>query len=328
MKKWLWLALIPSLLFADPPAPQVTQPGSLLALTTNEIPVEIEVRADAITLLADQISENQDFSPTIPPRFKNMRQNPIYVDVEENQLTIYPEKTVVTAHDLLVEGNAFASLLNAVEKVKDTQYIVLLLRPGSAVFQRRLRQSIRDRGINVGFEPWDAGRELISTPKEETGNDKSPVYFECRNQQLFSISLERLKQACNEKTEEIIEQVGGDETNFLKSAATTAFELDGQRVDFAYALSGRYVLTPVKDAEGYPFINGPSETDDMWFGSQLAELDPEKQALCLFVRPDSFDTFYQARALAWMKNLTVTCELLDKNEPIQIGRGAGRISTQ
>lgn len=328
MKKWLWLALIPSLLFADPPAPQVPQPGSPLALTTNEIPVEIEVRADAITLLADKISEKPDFSPIIPPRFKNMRQTPIYVGVEANQLTIYPEKTVVTAHDLLVEGNAFESLLNAVEKVKDTQYVVLLLRPGSAVFQRRLRQSIRDRGINVGFEPWDAGPELVSTPQEETGTDKSPVYFECRNQQLFSISLHRLRQACNEKTEEIIEQVGGDETKFLKSAATTTFELDGQRVDFTYALMGRYVLIPVKDAEGYSFENVLSETDDMWFGSQLAELAPEKQFLCLFVRPDSFETFRQARALAWMKKLTVTCELLDENEPIRLGPGGGRIYPQ
>ncbi len=45
--------------------------------------------------------------------------------------------------------------------MKSVRYVVLLLRPGSAVFQRRLRQVIRDRGIDVGFEPWEAGRPII-----------------------------------------------------------------------------------------------------------------------------------------------------------------------
>ena len=38
---------------------------------------------------------------------------------------------------------------------------MLLLRPGSAVFQRQLRQLIRDRGIDVGFEPWEYERPII-----------------------------------------------------------------------------------------------------------------------------------------------------------------------
>ena len=112
-------------------------------------------------------AEAEDEKTFIPPKFQNMRQDPIYVDVEANRLIIYgsatnPEKKEeIAARDLMLEGNEFEKFLDQVELVKSTRYIVLLLRPGSAVFQRRLRQVIRDRGIDVGFEPWEADRPIV-----------------------------------------------------------------------------------------------------------------------------------------------------------------------
>jgi len=524
MKKWLWLALIPALVFADSSVSKEVTQDPAPSGKSSEYLCEIEVRADSITILPDNIvvsreelenpenafqcildscvsnqicpaikwntkpggkdlqlklggqafivgismgcelkiqrairlleeaSKDLDSKTFIPPKFRHMRQDPIYVDVEPNQLTIYPEKIVVTARDLILEGNAFEKFLDEMEPKKDSQYIVLILRPGSAVFQRRLRQAIRDRGIDVGFEPWDTGRELViprpgtvetqevaspkpstvtvtsetqpyvvrpvsetlieleveadsftilpdqivvtrdelqtpgnafellldqfeakgdcphicmtekpggkplgaqlgilikkrgeqmgclmglmtnqltvlvSTPRELTGENKSPVFFECRNQQLFSISLERLKQACDKKKTELEEAADGDEAQFLRSAATTVMELDGYRLDYTYALLGKYMLTIDKDAEGYTFGETYlKETDDMWFGAQLAEIDPEEQFILFFVRPDSFKLFLQARALAWIQNINVSCELLDENDPIQIGPGGSQI---
>ena len=110
------------------------------------------------TIYEDKKDENEQF---VPPKFQNMRQDPIYLDVEADRLTIYPEKKVITARDLMLEGNDFETFLDEVETVKSTRYIVLLLRPGSAVFQRRLRQVIRDRKIDVGFEPWEADRPIV-----------------------------------------------------------------------------------------------------------------------------------------------------------------------
>jgi hypothetical protein len=89
-----------------------------------------------------------------------MKQDPIYLDVEPTRLTIYPELKVIEERDLVFEGNDFEQFLDDVEKVRSRRYIVLLLRPGSAQFQRKLRKVIRDRGIDVGFEPWEAGREI------------------------------------------------------------------------------------------------------------------------------------------------------------------------
>jgi hypothetical protein len=103
----------------------------------------------------------EDLDGMETPKFLNQRQDPIYIDVEHDRLTIYPEETVIFAKDLLVEGNAFERFLDRTEAVKDTRYIVLMLRPDSAIFQRRLRRAITDRGIDIGFEPFDFGRKII-----------------------------------------------------------------------------------------------------------------------------------------------------------------------
>ena len=121
---------------------------------------------DAAELVFLKVSEETDEDSFIPPKFQNLRQDPLYIDVEANKLVIYggivnPERKEIAAKDLMFEGNEFEKFLDEVEQAKATRYIVLLLRPGSAVFQRKLRKVIRERGIDVGFEPWEAGREIM-----------------------------------------------------------------------------------------------------------------------------------------------------------------------
>ena len=130
--------------------------SNLLSILSN--PENIKIGA---LVTGSVYGENDESSTFIPPKFQNLRQDPIYVDVEPGKLVIYPEMNEISARDLMFEGNEFEKFLDQVEQVKSVRYIVLLLRPGSAVFQRRLRQAIRDRGIDLGFEPWDTGRPII-----------------------------------------------------------------------------------------------------------------------------------------------------------------------
>jgi hypothetical protein len=169
---------------------------------------------------------------------------------------------------------------------------------------------------------------LVSTPKELTGDDKSPVFFECRNNSLFDISLDALREAVDQKTEQLRERVEGNEDEFLKQAAQTQIVFEGQKLDYTYALMGRYVLFPIQDAEGYRFERYLQENDTMWYGSRIATVDPETQFLCFFVRPDSFKVFQQARALAWLRGISVSVELQDERNPIMIGPGGDRIFSQ
>jgi hypothetical protein len=169
---------------------------------------------------------------------------------------------------------------------------------------------------------------LIATPKEMPGDDKSPVFFECRSNQLFYISVEALKTACDAKTEELREMVQGNETEFLKQAGQTIMELDGQRLDYTYALLGKYVLMPIPGAEGYKFVKYMEEPPSGWFCSKLATINPSTQFVCFFVRPDSYKIFQQGRALAWLRDIDSSCELLDEKDPIMIGPGGNRILPQ
>ena len=134
--------------------------SNVLTIISN--PENIKIGA----LVTGAVYEDEGDKTFIAPKFQNMRQDPIYIDVEPGKLIIYgdmsnPEKREILAQDLQFEGNEFEQFLDQVERVKSVRYIVLLLRPGSAVFQRKLRQVIRDRQIDVGFEPWDAGREIM-----------------------------------------------------------------------------------------------------------------------------------------------------------------------
>ena len=167
---------------------------------------------------------------------------------------------------------------------------------------------------------------LVATPRQDPNDDRRPVLFECRNNQLFRIDAEKLKKICDEKNNEIFENVNGDKNEYLKQVSTTTIKVDGQRLDFALSLTGRYLLYPDDSAEGYTLPEKVrDETADMWFGSQLASLDPTKQFICFFVRPDSFTTFQKARSLAWLRDFSIACELQQPRNPIILGDMSGEL---
>jgi hypothetical protein len=130
--------------------------SNVITIISN--PENIKIGAVVTGAVYEESEEEKTF---VPPKFQNMRQDPIYIDVEADRLILVQENRTILARDLMFEGNEFEKFLGEVEQFKEQRYIVLLLRPGSAVFQRRLRQVIRDRDIDVGFEPWEADRAII-----------------------------------------------------------------------------------------------------------------------------------------------------------------------
>lgn len=130
--------------------------SNVLTIISN--PENIKIGSVVTGAVYDEDEEETAF---MPPKFQNLRQDPIYIDVEADRLILVQEGKEILARDLMFEGNEFEKFLSEVEQFKSRRYIVLLLRPDSAVFQRKLRQIIRDREIDVGFEPWEAGRPIV-----------------------------------------------------------------------------------------------------------------------------------------------------------------------
>ena len=130
--------------------------SNVLTIISN--PENIKIGSVVTGAVYDEDEEEKTF---MPPKFQNLRQDPIYIDVEADRLILVQEGKEILARDLMFEGNEFEKFLSEVEQFKSRRYIVLLLRPDSAVFQRKLRQIIRDREIDVGFEPWEADRPIV-----------------------------------------------------------------------------------------------------------------------------------------------------------------------
>lgn len=169
---------------------------------------------------------------------------------------------------------------------------------------------------------------LVPTPKEAVGDDKRPVFFECRNNSLFYIDYEEIKKTVDAKTEEIRTLVENDEAEFMKRAGQTHIIHEGQKIDYTYTLVGKYVLLPILDAVGYRIERYLDEKPDMWYGERLAKINPQTQFICFFVRPDSYKIFQKARAIAWMRGLSVSVELQDERNPIVLGPGGEQMLPQ
>ncbi len=400
MKNWLWLALIPSLVFAE-------------------------------------------------SRPCNLRKDPIYLDVHPDKVLLGSDGEAITPSELTRPGNPLETLLDRIEQSRDTRYPVLVVRPGSAVFQREIRQRIQQRGLEFGIEPLEADQtasrealmefslmgapppppanglweaylqvagkhpcdieiqadsltilngslvvskeELLSpgnpfdqlleqreacadcpcltfckgsgsdewlvqllgiiqqkaprlawhmgiasdsamilacSPVEARAEGKEPVIFECRNNQVFSILPDRIQTAAVKKLDELKQQAYCDagQLRHLMTAAT--LEVDGQWLEFTNAFTAVLSLHPAPDARGFSFDQPAFENDDLWLTGLLQSLNPEKQYVLLFVRPDSFEIFRKVRKMAvWEFRLETSCELLDDHEAIRISPRGNPVAT-
>ena len=391
MKKWVWLILVPALAFAG------SNPWTL-------------------------------------------SKSPAYLDVHPDKIVFLDDQTEIAQSELAIPGNRFEAFLDGLKRTRDRRYVVLILRPGSADLQRRLREQIRQSNVDIGIEPWEADRAatvedihalsamgdplpvstndlfaayeeiagtqpcdvefsddaltllkdnvvvagadldvpgnpfeqlvdqtearagmsclhfcrksggselfrkilaiiaarapkmawnmgietsiatvLFLSPVEANAEGKQPVYFECRHNQLFSISPERIDKACSDKLMDIRRRTYCDEAAFRQKLAEAMLEVDGQSLSYSNTFRGTYVLTPLPDARGYSFADPAFAADHLWFTAQMENLDPEKQYVCFFVRSDGIDVFRQARKIASCNyKLESACEWLDDDEPVVI----------
>ncbi len=95
----------------------------------------------------------------------NVSKNANYVDVYRDRLELYfdrgDRKEVVSMSELEVRGNLFDEFISEVYNVRDTEYIVMLIRPDSAQVSSRLRTAIVNRGIDLGMELFEADKPIL-----------------------------------------------------------------------------------------------------------------------------------------------------------------------
>lgn len=321
MKNWLWLVLIPSLAFAAKPA----------SLEMGKNPVYVDVKPQKI-IIHPEMTEIAVTNLAAPEnefkRFLDQAENVRYVRrvilvlrpgsarLQRQLRQMIRDRGIEVALEPLETGRALIP-----EEIQDA--LASAPRPPAPAPPAESMGGLKRIPAGIGMENVTV---LVATPREMPEPDKCPVFFECRGNQLFPISLEDIRKACDEKTAALRVQANQDEAEFLRLATQAQLELDGQRIDYTYALMGKYVLLPIPDAQGETLDGELQETDGTGYGARLAALDPDKQDIRFFVRPDGIETFRKARKEAWDCGIEADCEFMDEQEPIMLGPGgASRI---
>ncbi len=272
----------------------------------------------------------------------------VYVEVNSDGMRIYePDFRPFTVKDeeMRFPGNEFEKFLDWLEVRRDSRFVVLLLRPDSALFQRRLRTCFAQRSIDMVFEPLEVDEEVplpvrnlpkepepakpgSAAEEEEVEEEKRPLLFECRDNKIFRVDRDKIDQACEERAAKIFKDVNGDENEFLKVAATTVVEVDGYRVDFGLSMTGSYLLMPNDSFQGDEVETSEEEAGSGWFAEELARHDPKREFVCFFIRPNSVGACKRARKVAWSQGFSVTYELMTVREPIKLGVGGRHVDSQ
>ena len=81
---------------------------------------------------------------------------PSYIDCQQDKLVLYPGEVKVAWEELQQSGNPVEKLLDKVQAHKDDEYVVVMVRPGSVRLYRTVRNLIRKRPIEVGYDAIDA----------------------------------------------------------------------------------------------------------------------------------------------------------------------------
>ena len=80
---------------------------------------------------------------------------PSYVDCGPNGLTLYPGNASVSWEQLQHSGNPMEKLLDKVEANTSNEYVIVMVRPQSVKFYRLVRNMIKNRVMDVGYDAVD-----------------------------------------------------------------------------------------------------------------------------------------------------------------------------
>lgn len=168
---------------------------------------------------------------------------------------------------------------------------------------------------------------LVPTPMEQP-TDKRPIFIECRNNELFLVPIEDITRMVYDEMGALAEKAKGDQSAFAALLETATVKTESHQVDLAFALMSQFALTSLPGVSGYRLESVSRETAQDWLGKILHDVRKDEEMITFLVRDDSYVVFKKARALAWLANVQVSCELLDVNEPIKFGLGGTRSMAQ
>lgn len=168
--------------------------------------------------------------------------------------------------------------------------------------------------------------EFKPTPRAVPTN-KSPIFFECRDDQVFYVDKDGLDAVVAERLAKLNPNIrGGDLAPFLKMINQEQIGNQYYTVEPKFLLVGIMALAAREDVpgEGYEDLDKPNS----FFQAVLDQTDKSQRYVAFLVRDDSFNVFRKARTLADRKEYNTGWELLGPGEPIKFGASGQTIAPQ
>lgn len=91
---------------------------------------------------------------------QNQNKQPRYIECRSDGIIIYPSQEFVSLTALNLSDSPLQILLAEVKTNKDTQYLIVAIRPDGIDVFDKVRALIESAGIDIGYEPIDEGWTL------------------------------------------------------------------------------------------------------------------------------------------------------------------------
>lgn len=153
----------------------------------------------------------------------------------------------------------------------------------------------------------------------------TPVYFECRSNQVLFIDRVELETLRRERMEELQEKSSKTE-DLLQTAMNQDIGNQRYRFDNSFLVMGISALHTRPEAVGVPAneLDRPGNEVSMLFSN----LNPQAHFVVFLVRDGAFDAYRKARSLANSSKLLSGWEYMGRDEVITFEGSMGRIRAE
>jgi biopolymer transport protein ExbD len=155
--------------------------------------------------------------------------------------------------------------------------------------------------------------EIRPTPLA-TPTTNTPVFFECRNNQVYVIDRRELMDELQRSTRELRKKNTGQADAFLQEAMEQDIGNRFYRMDIGFLMMGVVALLPRDKVEGVPEENLDHPTNA--YERTMTQLDTNSQYVVYLVRDDSFPIFRKLRDQTLHRGFLSGWEYLGRTEPI------------
>ena len=90
----------------------------------------------------------------------NKVKTPLYIECREDGFILHPGKEFAPRADFYDEESSFRKMIANLKANKDTEYLIVILRPDGLEMFNKLRSLVKEEGIDIGYEPLEFGLEL------------------------------------------------------------------------------------------------------------------------------------------------------------------------